>query len=75
MNIPNWVDNKIKYQRALVEANNPENEKEVKKIYVSFGGKLINDIVVEEKEPVRDEVAPIVEETPVVEEVVEEVIE
>lgn len=46
MELPNWIDNDIKYQRALAEAKDPNNEAEVKAIYVSYGGKLIGEEVV-----------------------------
>ena len=78
MELPNYVDNKIKYQRALANAKDPNNVVEVRALYVSYGGNLINEapIVAEEvkevpaivEEVVNDVVA---EEVPVVEEVVE----
>lgn len=52
MDIPNYVENKIKYQRALAEAKNPLDEAEVKAIYVSYGGKTFgeseDEVVIEE---------------------------
>lgn len=89
-NKPDWALNAIKYQRALASAKHPENEKEVKGIYISFGGKLvglseINEEIVMEDEKIETTETPVVEEvvetveeaTPVVEEeiVAEEVVE
>ena len=48
MEKPSWVINDIKYQRALAEAKDPTNEKEVKELYISFGG-LISEPVVEQQ--------------------------
>ena len=42
---PDWVLNEIKYQRALANAKDRDNENEIKELYVSYGGKIINSDV------------------------------
>lgn len=58
-----WVKNEIKYQRALAQAKDRDNEAEVKELYASYGGQL--DIVEEViSEPVATIESEEVEPTP-----------
>jgi len=76
MELPNYVDNKVKYNRAIENAKNPNNAAEVKALYVSYGGNLIGEEVVlsETNEEIKVEEPIIVEAPVVVEEVVAEVL-
>lgn len=45
-----WADNPQKLQRAIEKANreqNPDKDKRIKELYVSFGGK-IKDVIIED---------------------------
>ena len=68
---PDWVINEIKYQRALANAQNREDEAEVKELYISYGGKILAGLDVPEvEETPEEETVSIAEEviTPEVEE-------
>lgn len=81
MEKPGYVLNDIKYQRALNEAKDRNNEAEVKALYVSYGGAVplnelsTKEIKMEEEKiettEVAEEVAPELEEESTEEVVIE----
>lgn len=64
MSKPSWVVNEIKYNRAVTATKNSGSEKEIKALYVSYGG-LLGDVTVEA------EVTPEVDTTETISEVEE----
>ena len=75
---PNWVVNETKYNLAKNKAKNPNDEKEIKAIYVSYGGKLAfeEEVVLQEvKEEIKMEDEKVIGTDEIVSEVVEEEIE